>query len=189
MDQITPAVIELDDEEERDRRFNAYRFAASENAKAIVKEAIALLLSCEAHFGLRTNKRRARDQETFDVTADAILSDLMHHHVAGTWVDIYVTRSNRVLGAKSRYRPRAYSKMFPYILDLMAKPEMAYVEQLIAAPVEGAAKATVIRPGSRLLDRIAEHEIGIDDLDEHPHGETIVLKRIKDRKNHWDEGD
>lgn len=189
MDQITPAVIELGDEDdERDRRFNAHRFAASENAKAIVKEAIELLLSCEAHFGLRTNKRRARDQETFDLTVDAILSDLMHHHLAGASGDIYVTRSNRVLGAKSRYRPRAYSKMFPYILDLMAKPEMAHVEQLIAAPVEGAARATVIRSGSRLLDRIVEHEIGIDDLDEHPHGETILLKRIKDRKNHWDEG-
>ncbi|MER8504022.1 MULTISPECIES: hypothetical protein [unclassified Mesorhizobium] len=56
---------------------------------------------------------------------------------------------------------------------------MDYIEQQIAAPVEGAARATVIRSGLRLLDRIAEHGVGIDDLDEHPHGETIVLKRVK----------
>ncbi|MER9868049.1 hypothetical protein NKJ35_12760 [Mesorhizobium sp. M0136] len=83
MDQTTPIVTELDDgEEERDSPFNAYRFAASENTKAIVQEAIGLLLNCEAHVGLRTNKRRNRDQETFDLTVDAVLSDLMHHHVA-----------------------------------------------------------------------------------------------------------
>ncbi|MER9962170.1 hypothetical protein NKJ72_14575 [Mesorhizobium sp. M0045] len=165
-------MIELDDEEEeRDSPFNAYRFAASQNTKAIVQESIGLLLNCEAHFGLRTNKRRNRDQETFDLTVDAVLSDLMHHHVAEHPGDIYVTRSNRVLGTKSRYRP-----------------EMAYVEQQIAAPVEGAPRATVIRPGPRLLDRMAEHRVGTDDLDEHSHGETIVLKRVKDREDYWDEG-
>jgi hypothetical protein len=78
--------------------------------------------------------------------------------------------------------------MFPHILDLMAKPEMAYIEQQVAVPVEGAARATVIRPGLRLLDRLAERGVGIDDLDEHPHGETIVLKRVKDREDYWDEG-
>ncbi|MER9225090.1 hypothetical protein NKI39_05450 [Mesorhizobium sp. M0664] len=189
MDQTTPTVIELDDEEEeRDSPFNAYRFAASENSKAIIVEAIGLLLNCEAHFGLRTNKRRDRDQQTFDLTVDAVLSDLMHHQVAEHPGDIYVTRSNRVLGTKSRYRPRAYSKMFRHILDLMAKPEMAYLEQHIAAPVEGAARASVIRLGTRLLDRIAEQGVGIEDLDEYPHGETIVLKRVKDREDYWDEG-
>ncbi|TPK99041.1 MULTISPECIES: hypothetical protein [unclassified Mesorhizobium] len=189
MDQATPTVIEPDDEaEERDRPFNAYRFAASEISRAIVQEAIRRLLNCEARFQLKKNKRRAKDQETFDLTVDAILSDLMHHHLVEYPTDIYVTRSNRVLGAKSRYRPRAYSKMFPYILDLMAKPEMAYIEQDIAAPVEGVSRSTVIRPGSRLLDRIEEHGVQLGDLGEHPHGETIILKRSKDRDDYWDEG-
>lgn len=189
MDQTTPTVIELDDkEEERDRPFNAYRFAASEDSKAIVQEAIRQLLNCEAHFALKKNKRRARDQETFDLTVDAVLSDLMHHHLAEYPAGIYVTRSNRELGIKSRYRPRAYSKMFPYILDLMAKPEMAYIGQEIAAPIEGVSRSTVIRPGSRLLDRIEELELQLDDLAEHPHGETIILKRAKDADDYWDEG-
>jgi hypothetical protein len=78
-----------------------------------------------------------KDQDTFNLTVDAILSDLMHHHLVEHLGEIYVTRSNKVLGMNSRYRPRAYSKMFPYILDLMAKPEMAFVVQDIAPPVEG----------------------------------------------------
>lgn len=189
MDQTTPTVIDLDDEEEeRDRPFNAYRFAFSEDSKTIVQEAIRQLLNCEDRFALKKNKRRAKDQETFDLTVDALLSDLMHHHLAEYPGGIYLSRSNRVLGVKSRYRPRAYSKMFPYILDLMAKPEMAYIEQDIAVQVEGVSRSTVIRPGSRLLDRIEEHGVQLGDLGEHPHGETIVLKRTKDADDYWDEG-
>lgn len=189
MDQITPAIAAPDDEEEeRDRPFNAHRYAASENAKAITTEVIGLLLNCEAYFGLKKNKRRAKDQETFDLTVDAILSDLMHHHLAEREGKIYVTRSNRVLGTKSRYRPRAYSKMFPYILDLMAKPEMGFVVQDVAHAVEGLSLSTVIRPGAPLLSRIDQHEIGLDDFDEHPHGETIILKRTKDVDDYWDDG-
>lgn len=110
------------------------------------------------------------------------------HHLIEYPMGIFVTRSNRVLGMKSRYRPQAYSKMFPHILDLMVKPELGYIEQDIAAPVEGAARSTVINPGSRLLDRMKEHEIDIDDLDEYPHGETIILKRAKDTDDYWDDG-
>lgn len=189
MDQIAPLIATLDDEdEERDRPFNAYRFAASDNAKGIVAEAIKLVLNYEERFLLAKNKRRDVDQQTFDLTVDAILSDLMHHHLVEYPLDIYVRRSNRVLGTKSRYRPRAYSKVFPRILDLLARPELGYVCQDKAAPIPGASRSTVIGPGPTLLSRMDENEIDVDDLDEHPHGETIILKRVKDADDYWDEG-
>ncbi|MER9864495.1 hypothetical protein [Mesorhizobium sp. M0185] len=188
MDQLR-SVGELEDEEvERDRPFNPYRFAASESTKGIIREAIGLIGSYEDRFDLRRNKRRPRDQETFEQTVEAILSDLIHGHLLGG-TGIYVTRSNRVLGAKSRYRPPVYSKVFPAILDLLAKPEMGYVEQEVAPDVQGASRSTVIRPGQRLLDRIAEREVGFDDLDTHQSGETIILKRSKDPNDYWDEGE
>ncbi|WP_244620227.1 hypothetical protein [Mesorhizobium sp. NFR06] len=177
-----------DEDDERDRPFNAYRFASSDDAKGIVAEAIRLLLNYEQRAGLTSNKRRATDQETFDLTVDAILSDLMHHHLVDYPEGIYVTRSNRVLGMKSRYRPRAYSKVFPRILDLLAKPELGYVRQDKAAPIPGASKSTVIRPGPTLLTRMDDGDIDTDDLDEHPHSETIILKRLKDAGDYWDEG-
>ncbi|TGQ36515.1 hypothetical protein [Mesorhizobium sp. M00.F.Ca.ET.216.01.1.1] len=189
MDQISPLVTTPDDEDdERDRPFNAYRFAASDNAKGIVAEAIKLLLDYEKRSGLAKNKRRAVDQETFDLTVDAILSDLMRHHLVEYPADIYVTRSNRVLGTKSRYRPRAYSKVFPRVLDLLAKPELGYVSQDKAAPILGGSKSTVIRPGPTLLARMDDGDISTEDLDEHAYGETIILKRLKDADNYWDEG-
>ncbi|WP_292668421.1 hypothetical protein [Mesorhizobium sp.] len=186
---MAPLITTPDDEDdERDHPFNAYRFAASDNAKGIVAEAVRLLLNYEERFGLKMNKRRAQDQETFDLTVDAILSDLMHHHLVEHPAGIYVTRSNRVLGARNRYRPPAYSKVFPHILDLLSKPELGYVLQDKAAPIPGASKSTAIRPGPTLLARIHDGDIALDDLDEHPHGETIILKRVKDADNYWDEG-
>lgn len=177
-----------DEDDERDRRFNAYRFASSENTKGIVAEAIRLLLNYEHRSGLTKNKRRAADQETFDLTVDAILCDLMHHQLVDHSEGIYVTRSNRLLGTRDRYRPRAYSKVFPRILDLLAKPELGYVRQDKAAPTAGASKSTVIRPGSTLLSRMDDGDVDTDDLDEHPHSERIILKRLKDADDYWDEG-
>ncbi|TGV75641.1 hypothetical protein EN792_054935, partial [Mesorhizobium sp. M00.F.Ca.ET.149.01.1.1] len=188
MDQRTTVGGSEDEDVGRDRPFNPYRFAASDNSKGLVKEAIGLLSTYEDRFGLRRNKRRPRDQETFKQTVDAILSDLIHGQLVGG-SGIFVTRSNRILGAKSRYRPAVYSKAFPAILDLLSKPEMAYVEQDVAPDIQGASRSTVIRPGQRLLDRIAEHAVDLDDLDTHQTGETIILKRLKDRANFWDDGE
>lgn len=188
MDHLSSVDGSDDEDDGRDRPFNPYRFAASENSKGIVREAIGLLSTYEDRFGLRRNKRRPRDQETFEQTVEAILSDLIHGQLVGG-SGIFVTRSNRVLGAKSRYRPAVYSKAFPATLDLLSKPEMAYVDQDVAPDVQGASRSTVIRPGQRLLDRIAEHEVDLDDLDTHPTGETIILKRLKDRANFWDDGE
>lgn len=189
MDQIASLIATPDDEDdERDRPFNAYRFASSDSSKGIVAEALRLLQNYEQRFGLTKNKRRVADQETFDLTVDAILSDLMHHHLVEYPLDIYVTRSNRVLGMRSRYRPRAYSKVFPRILDLLAKPELGYVRQDKAAPIPGASKSTVIRPGPSLLARMDDGDVDTDDLGEHPHSETIILKRLKDADDYWDEG-
>lgn len=194
MDQINPLYTaprgddDHDDEEERDRRFNAYRYASSPETQKVVREAIDLVLSYEAHFKLRKNKRRAKDQTVFDLTVDAVLSDLMRHEALGYPQAIYVSRSNKVLGTKSRYRPAVYSKQFPYILDLLAKPEMGYIRQEVAQAIEGHRTSTVILPGDRLLDRMAEHDIDETDLDEHPHSEVIILKQAKDADDFWDEG-
>lgn len=190
MDQLADHIVEDDDDDEdiRDRPFNAYRKAASETTKSIVNDAVALLLQRRAQDGVKRNKPRARDQLVFEQTVEAVLCDLIHHHLIEYDGHIYVTRSNRILGVKSRYRPAAYSKMFPSILDLLDQPEVALVMQEKAKAVEGAARATTIRPGKRLLEQMEKQDVGLDDIDEEFTGETIILKRQKDRANYWDEG-
>jgi hypothetical protein len=188
MNQVTN-VADLDDNEvERDRPLNPYRCAASESAEAIVKEAVGLVQRYEARFKLRRNKRRSKDQAIFEQTVDAVLSDLMHRHLVGGG-GIFVSRSNQLLGTKNRYRPPIYGKAFRGILDLLEKPEMDYVKQDVAPDVQGVRRSTVLRPGQRLLDRMAQHEIEVDDLHERPSGETIILKRSKDPDDYWDQGE
>jgi hypothetical protein len=71
MDQVSNLPVSSDDEDERDRQFNAYRYAASEGAQAIVLEAIRSPLRVETREGLRKNKRRPADQATFEMTINA----------------------------------------------------------------------------------------------------------------------
>lgn len=62
--------------DERNRSFNSYRIASSDNAKEIVAEAVRLLQNYE-----HDEKQATSRQGTFDLTVDAILSDLMPHHL------------------------------------------------------------------------------------------------------------
>lgn len=112
------------------------------------------------------------------------LEDAKRHYlkekIAGTPDEHRNTlRVNRVVG---------YGKQFPRILDLLARPELAYIRQEVAPATEGHPRSTVILPGERLLDRMRQYSIDEIDTDEHPHSETIVLKRTKDEDNYWDEG-
>lgn len=176
------------EDEERDRSFEPYRRAATEDTKAVIAEAIKLLTSYEQRFGLRKNKRRSVDQQTFEETVDAVLSDLIHHHLLGHPGRTYISRSNKLLGTKSRYRSRVHSKVLPYFLDIMATPEMAYINQEIGVQRQVGSKLTTIVAGPRLLSEIVEREIDIGDVDKCPPDETIILKRLKDRTDHWDKG-
>ncbi len=186
MDQISP-FEEVDERDgERDRRFEPYRHAFTDKAKAVVAEVRASLLRYEVEHCLQKNRRRPVDQATFDLTVDAIVSNVVHHQLGGNWGNLYVTRSNRVLGMKSRYRPRVYSKKFPDVLDLMEKRGL--IVQDVPPPVEGQKRSTVIRVGEVLSWLIEEHGIDLDDFGLHPHGETIILKKPKDTGDYWDQG-
>jgi hypothetical protein len=156
--------------------------------RRIVHNAIDDLLRVETEEGLRRNRRRVRDQLVFNDTLEAILCELIHHHLVGNEGDIFISRSNRVLATRSRYRPAAYSKMFPYIVDLLQRLKVALLEEEKAEAIAGASRSSVIRPGKRLVELISEQELSLDDLQEEFSGEIIVLKRAKDPEDYRDEG-
>ena len=73
--------------------------------------------------------RKPDDQNAFEATVEAIICDLIHHHLTGEKGAVLITRSNKVLGRKSRYRPPAYGKILPDVLDRLTAPEMGFVVQ------------------------------------------------------------
>ena len=171
----------------QDRRFNPWRIPVTEKAQGAIREVIHQIQSYERLYKLRKRKRRPADQETFEATVSAIASDLMYHHLLDHGYGVYITRSNRYLGLKGRYRPAAFGKTLPGILDFMATPEMAYVDQSIGHEAHfGLAKETTIVAGKRLVSRVVESGLQLEDFSVSPGQEVIQLKRIK--ANHWDDG-
>ncbi|MGO7921969.1 hypothetical protein [Rhizobium ruizarguesonis] len=170
----------------KDDPFSPWRFAKSEASKAVVTEAIGDIQRYEEHHGLRKRTRKPHDQETFELTVEAILCDLMHHRLYQRPNAIYVTRSNAVLRHRNRYRPRVYGKTFPDVLDKLAVLELGWIVQEVGdGDGRQGARRTVIRPGERLLRRIGDHGVTIADLGCACVAEPIILK--SEKADFWDE--
>jgi hypothetical protein len=127
----------------------------------LVGEVLRQVQNYEKFLELRNRARKAADQESFEATITAIISDLAHLHLTGRSGGLVVTRSKQILGRPSRYRPAIYNRPFPVIVDRLASPEMAYVEQLLGrhfVDLElGGKRRTILTPGSRLSLRAITH--------------------------------
>lgn len=173
---------------QKDRFFNPRRIPSSDKARAIVADVLGQVQKLETLHGLRKRGRKAKDQMVFEATVTAIISDLMYHQASGAEGGIAITRSNRYLGTSDRYRHPALNKAMPQLLDNLARPVMAFIEQDLGEDNPfGGQRRTTIHPGKRLLSRMQDHGITLDDFGLQPFIETIVLKRAKE--NYWDEGD
>ncbi|WSH72194.1 hypothetical protein U8Q02_01255 [Rhizobium leguminosarum] len=169
-----------------DTPFSPWRFARTEASKALITEAIADVERYEEHGKLRTRRRKGHDQETFELTVEAILCDLMHHALYRRPDAIYVTRSHAVLGGRNRYRPRVYGKTFPDVLDRLAAPELGWIVQEIGdSDWRQDARRTSIRPGPKLLARLDTGGITFADLGLACVAEPIILK--SEKADFWDE--
>lgn len=170
----------------RDHPFNPWREPRTERAKAVVQDVVNQLQDYEVQFQLRQRKRRKADQETFEATISALVCDLIHHHLTASGNGVFITRSHVQLGQVGRYKPRAFSKTLPDILNRLSSPELAFLEQKMGHKgFFGPARKTTIRAGERLITQILEHGITLDDLKRSDNEEVIHLKRTKD--GYWDE--
>ena len=176
-------------ESPRDRPFNAWRTPQTEKAKAIVRDIIGQVQVYERYYAVRKRRRKNEDQQTFEATVSALICDAAQHYLTERGGGVFVTRSNQVLGQRSRYRPLAYRKCLPTIIDRLATPEMAFLKQEVGSrnPFTGD-RRTVIHCGSRLISRIEDYGLGLEDLGQSEGEEVIILKRAKDAADYWDDG-
>lgn len=169
-----------------DSPFFPWRFAKTQASKAIVAEAVADIQRYEENHGLRRRTRKQHDRETFELTVEAILCDLMHHKLHRRPRGIYVTRSNAVLRHRNRYRARAYGKTFPTVLDRLATSGLGWLVQEVGdGDGRQGARRTTIRPGPQLLGRMVDQEVTFADLGYAGGAEPIILK--SEKVGFWDE--
>jgi hypothetical protein len=170
------------------RPFNPWRTPKTERVKAVVGDVLNQVQNFEKYLRERQRRRKAADQQAFEATIAAVICDLIHHHLSGQGDGVFITRSNQILGRKSRYRPLAYGKSLPDILDRLASPEMEFVSQQLGSrnPFFGD-RRTIVRAGKRLITRLEDHDVTFDDLGQSEDQEVIILKDTKE--DYWDDGE
>ncbi|MBM6592390.1 hypothetical protein [Microvirga pudoricolor] len=179
------APIKLED----DRFFEPWRAPRTPKAKALVADVTRQVESYERHRKPRDRQRKQRDQLVFEATIAAIVCDLAHAFLTKHEGGLAVSRSNRELGVRSRYRSPILGKKFPEVLDLLRAPEMAFIKQSLGHrnPIANRNQKTLITPGPRLRSRIIESGLELADIGWSMDEETIVLKAAKE--DHWDPGE
>lgn len=184
---IGQAETEEQEERLRDSHFNPWRMARTEKARAVVAEVFQQLQAYEVRHQLRKRRRRQADQQTFEATVSAIVSDLTYHHLMEREAGVYITRSHRYLCLKGRYQPKAYSKTLPDILDRLGSQELAFLNMELGTDCPfGPPLETSIRAGRRLLALAQEHGLEPEDFGLDHAQEVIQLKRSK--LGGWDKG-
>lgn len=115
-------------DEFKDHRFSGYWIAASDKAKAIIAEAVHLLLSYESYCVPRKRKRKVEDFQTFQHQVEAIICELIRRELTHPKGWTAIALSNAALGSRDRYKPAATTKTIRDVLALMRAPEMEYAE-------------------------------------------------------------
>jgi len=159
--------------------FNPYRQPATDRACAIARDVAGQLQVVEKCRGLRARRRKARDQETFEEIVAAVVADVIHHYLSGSPGDgLVVSRSKKILGRASRYRPPVFAEGFRHVLNLLSSPEMEFVQQRVGQQLHPA-RRTTIKADTRLVSRIEEHGLTFADLTLSDAEEVIILKKPK----------
>src|ERR1019366_4960961 len=104
--------------------------AATPELQAVVKALIAFLERHEADLALHKRAQSETDRRSFRLAIECIACNLAALILTGLDWPLAVPRSSGVIWAKGRYRVLVYGGHFITALDLMAHPEVGFIESL-----------------------------------------------------------
>jgi hypothetical protein len=165
----------------RDPSFNPFRAPRTDRARALVREVAQQVGAYEEASRVRQRKRRSVDQANHDRAIEAVVCDVVHRHLLQPGQGVAQPLSDRYR-RKSRYRSPILGNFFSDLLQLMATPELGFIE-LEMGHIDFFNewnRATTFRAGERLARRAEEFDIDREDFCIHASEETIILKYPKD---------
>lgn len=170
----------------KDAWFDEFRAPHTTAARELVAEVIRQIEDYEKKNRLRLRKRKdtpkAPDKTTFESTVAAIASDLCFHYARDPERKVSVSRSNQVVGSKSRYVSGiASTKVRTKMLNYMASPELALVVQQIGHKFQD--RRTTIQAGPQLIALMDKY--GVDDRDFKKTGYTELIILKEKRGDNW----
>jgi hypothetical protein len=177
----------------RDPFLNPFRVPKSDKVKAIIAEVLNQLQHFAKYRHIR--KRQADDQANFEPAITAIVCGLIHHHLVADEDGLAISLSREVPRHGSRYDGPASTSTLPMLLELLAAPEMAFLEKRNGEKGNPfrRGRRTTICAGEKLLSRIKKYDVQPGDLRQSLDQETIILKRAtadyRDRGDRMDYDD
>ncbi len=121
----------ITEETPKDRPFNGFRIAKTDQARALVFDVVHQLQKYEEIFNVRQRARKPKDQRTFEHQVEALVCDLAYREITkpGAWLT--VSSSHTKLGLADRYRAAVLGRTLPAVVELMTTPEMGFVERVV----------------------------------------------------------
>lgn len=170
----------------KDKFFSLSKTARTDVTQRLINEVTAEIDAYEARCAVRRRKRKAEDKLVFDRTVSAIMCNLVHAVLTEDSRGMAIPRSNRTLGQRGRYTPPAQSRQIPYVLDLLANPELRWLRQELGEKNPFARnQLTLVWPIERVAEAIAKYNIDLSDIGRDLQEEVIILKSGKDE--YWTE--
>src|SRR5262245_29874838 len=167
----------LEPERESDLWFNPFRYPGSERAWSVVHEVVRQV---EQH-GNRKRARKRKDLQVLRDTLVAVATNIIYHHLSGSpGHGVPVPRGKQDLGgSRTRYRPFAFPRSFPQMLDALS--ELGFATQDVGdySGLPGRSKRTTVTAGPKLTELVEQHEITFADIEVSDDEEIIILKRTK----------
>jgi hypothetical protein len=206
LEHLSRKVMPTDNEdaEVEVRRFEPWRYAKTERARALVREIIGLLDAEKQARRDRTKPTRAQkpiERVAREAAVEALACDLAHLRLSAAPdapERLTVPLSNGVLaGGPPRYRAPALTKQLRGILNQMHALGILVLrigDRSCHAHVYTdepgrmrPRKMTTVEVGPALAERIKRHGLVFGDLGLDAEGEVIILKRAKEDR--WDTAD
>lgn len=166
--------------------YSGYWRCKTKAMKEVVGDITNQLLGYEKFKKLRQRRRNEDAQRKFELQIESIVCELAHIHISGSsFAGMAIIRRQEFLNRRIKGKPEHYNSTIPNVLDLLRAPEMAFIEHKLGYNTEFGGMSTVLKPGKRLLTRLDEHDISLDDLTiDTLDREPIILRN--GREDYWD---
>ncbi len=168
-------------EQRKHIRFDPTLRPSSEALSAVVVNLIAELEQQEAALGLRKRARRDADRKAFHEAIATIASNIAMLLYAAPEEPLAVPRDNNLMRGSGRYKHACYGEGFVQALDLMARSEVALIEELQKGfKVGERSEATLIRPLPAFAVRLDTDNLDWSSFQRLEPPEAVILKGEKD---------
>ena len=167
--------------------FNPHRYPVVDEMSSLCDTILTVVTNFESNERCPYELRRQRprfdtasrpDKTNFKLLVESFVCDLTHTHLLYGDQFTLVNRTDRVLAAKSRYRPTYFGRNFKHLIDILADPSLDLIEQIKGEQRTETTEGftTMIKPTDRFIGMMDKKDLNLDSMARRPDEEIVVLR-------------